>query len=128
MKFRPGQIFKASEIWLEDVNFVESRGVFVPKFLKNFIRDGEVCYFDSYYFNKYQKPIKFNNQHFDSLPELVATYKELPENRLNYSGTRKHEEKFRELMDAYLESGILREATQEELASEEIWVNPIKFI
>ena len=110
---------------MADVEFVESKGVHVPQFLKKAISCSKVCYFNSFYFNKYQRPIKFNKQTYDSLRHLVETYKAKPEYLLNYNGTREHAEDFERLMDKYIQLGILREASAEELQSEDLFISPL---
>ena len=99
MEFVAGQALANTEAWMADIEFVESEGVHVPQFLKKAISCSRVCYFDSFYFNKYQKPIKFNKKSYENLRHLVDTYKVKPEETLNYNGTRDHAEEFEKLME-----------------------------
>ena len=108
MEFVAGQALANKEQWNADIALVEAEGVHVPQFLKKAISKSEVCYFDTFYFNKYQKPIRFNKRHFETLDHLKQTYKDKPEDRLNYNGTRDHAEEFKKLMDKYIDLGILK--------------------
>ena len=126
MPFSAGEALNNKAKWLEDLLFLEEKGIPVQRFVKRAIHNGHLCYFEKFYFNKFQKQIRFNNKIFDSHALLVEEYKSKPEASLNYNGVREFEEECDNLVRQYVQQGVLREVTANEAQSDNFWISPLK--
>ena len=86
--FRAGEALLNKTAWSRDLELLDQNGITPKLFAKKAMERGSVCYFDSYYYAKNKKP-QFNKTQFDSMEELVETYRNMPESQINYNGLTK---------------------------------------
>ena len=121
MVFQAGQALLNRTAWETDLKLLHENGIAPKMFAKRAINSGSVCYFDSYYYSKNRTPI-FHNKKYENIEELVDKFREMYEAKINYDGIRENKHIFEMKLKEYLDLGIMRRATQDELKRVLIYV------
>ena len=121
--FKPGNALSNRALWLEDLKFLKRQNFNIPRFAWRAVESQSVDLLENEYFWRSKRNIQFNNKKYRSFDDLVAEYRCKKESALNYSGCVDNKEKFDEMMQKYLEIGIIKFATPEQ--EKTVIINPL---
>jgi len=126
LKFTPGLALSNQALWLEDLHFLKNQQIPIPKFAWNSINNQAINLLEPEYCWANKRGIQFNNKKFGNFDQLVNEYKCKSEENLNYKGCVQHKQIFEEMMESYIEAGIVKYATEEE--TEHVVLNPLNLL
>ena len=124
--FKPGNALSNKQLWLEDFHYLKFQQIPIPKFAWNAVNNQSINLLEPEYCWANKRGVNFNNKKYASFDHLVNEYKCKSESDLNYKGCVEHKKIFEELMDSYIELGIVKYATEEE--SEKVILNPLNLL
>ena len=121
--FKPGNALSNKQLWLEDLHYLRNQQIPIPKFAWNAVNNQSINLLEPEYCWKNKRGISFNNKKYASFDHLVTEYKCKSELDLNYKGCVENKKIFEELMEKYIDLGIVKYATEEE--SKHVILNPL---
>lgn len=126
LKFTPGLALSNQALWLEDLHFLKNQQIPIPKFAWNSVNNQAINLLEPEYCWANKRGIQFNNKKFGNFDQLVNEYKCKSEEDLNYKGCVQHKQIFEEMMESYIEAGIVKYATEEE--TKHVVLNPLNLL
>ena len=124
--FSPGNALSNQTLWLEDFRYLQQQQIPIPKFAWNAVNNQSINLLEPEYCWANKRGIQFNNKKYQNFDQLVDEYKCKSESDLNYKGCAEKKEIFEEMMDSYIELGIVKYLSEEE--SKKAILNPLNLL
>lgn len=124
--FKPGNAFENQQLWLEDLKYLKHQQIPVPKFAWNSVNNQSISLLEPEYCWANKRGVSFNNKKYGNFDQLVSEYKCKSEIELNYKGCVENKTIFENMMNNYIELGIVKYLPEEEC--ENVILNPLNLL